>query len=150
MADEDFLLLPPDEELAKLGATKQDVEQYPPLQNVPDTLHCAAADACRKALVGEDGTNLQMIDVISVGNNVLVAGQVCLFLVKNKIKPMAKHVAILAGLVELTAERLGSGSMHAVNRRRELTNNGVLKPTGDDIVPDSVRALWITIRNDVG
>ena len=143
MADEDFLLLPPDEELAKLGATKQDVEQYPPLKKMSDILHYAAADACRKAFVGEDGTNLQMMDVMSVGDNLLVAGQVCLFLVKNKIKPMANHVAVLAGLVEITAERLGNGNMHAVNRRRELTNNGVLKPTGDDIVPDSVRALSV-------
>ena len=143
MADEDILLLPPDEELTKLGATKQDVEQYPPLQKISDILHYAAAEACRKALVGENGTNLQMMDVMSNGDNMLVAGQVCLFLVRNQIKPMVNDVALLTGLVEITVERLSNGNMHAVNRRRGLMDNGILKPMGDDIVPDSVRALWI-------
>ena len=70
-------------------------------------------------------------------------GQVVLFLLKNQIKPMASDLLMLSSLVEETAERLGDGNVHAVNRRRELTDDGVLKPTGDIIVPDVLRAWWL-------
>ena len=56
---------------------------------------------------------------------------------------MVNDVALLTGLVVITVERLSNGNMHAVNRPRVLMDNGILKPMGDDIVPDSVRALWI-------
>ena len=140
--NEDFAIIPSDAELTKLGITAQAVEQYPQLKAYQDIQHYAIADACRKALVGNDGTNLQMINVIRE-NEKLVQSQVVLFLLKNQIKPMASDLLMLSSLVEETAERLGDGNVHAVNRRRKLTDDGVLKPTGDDIVPDALRASWL-------
>ena len=143
MAQRDFVIHLPDSLMAKLGVTTQDVEQYPPLKAYSDKLLYAITDACRKSLVGMDGTNLQMMDAIHNGNEGLVLGQVCLFLVKNQIKPMASDLTLLEDLVKETATRLGEGDMHAVNRRHQLTAVGVLKPAGDDIVPDAVRAEWV-------
>ena len=143
MADEDNLVeILSDEQLRDLGITKMDAEQYPELQNVSDILHYAATDACRKGLVGVDGTNIQMINVIGENKRLMIE-QVCLFLLKNQIKPLESVVVMLTLLVETTADLLGEGDMHAVNRRRQLTINGVLKPRGDDIVPDTIRALWV-------
>ena len=143
MAQQDFPIHLPDSLMEPLGLTTQDVEQYPPIKAYSDKLLYAITDACRKSLVGTEGTNLQMIDAILNGNEGLVLGQVCLFLVKNQIKPMASDLFLLVDLVKVTATRLGEGDMHAVNRRQQLTAEGVLKPAGDDIVPDAVRAEWV-------
>ena len=140
--NEDFAIIPSDAELTKLGITAQAVEQYPQLKNYQDIQHYAIADACRKALVGNDGTNLQMINVIRE-NEELVRGQVVFFLLKNQIKPMAFDVFVLSSLVEETAKRLGEGDVHTVNRRSKLIDDGVLKPAGDDIVPRAIRAAWV-------
>ena len=141
-AIQDPAIIPSDAELTKLGITAQAVQQYPQLKAYHDIQHYAIADACRKALVGNDGTNLQMINVIRE-NEKLVQSQVVLFLLKNQIKPMASNVFILAPLVEETAKRLGEGNVHAVNRRSKLIDDGVLKPAGDDIVPRAIRAAWV-------
>ena len=140
--NEDFAIIPSDTELTKLGITAQAVEQCPQLKAYQDIQHYAIADACRKVLVGNDGTNLQMINVIRE-NEELVRGQVILFLLKNQIKPMASDVFVLSSLVEQTAKRLGEGDVHTVNRRSKLIDDGVLKPAGDDIVPRAIRAAWV-------
>ena len=141
-AIQDLAIIPSDAELTKLGITARAVEQYPQLKKYQDIQHYAMADACRKALVGNDGTNLQMINVICE-NAELVRGQVVLFLLKNQIKPMASDVFVLSSLVEETAKRLGEGDVHTVNRRSKLIDDGVLKPAGDDIIPRAIRAAWV-------
>ena len=143
MAQRDVTIHLPDYVMAEIGVTTQGVEQYPPMKGLNDKVAYAATDACRKGLVGTDGTNLQMINAINNGNEGLVIGQVCLFLVKNQIKPMASDLILLEDLVKETARRLGEGDMQAVNRRQQLTAAGVLKPAGDDVVPDAVRAEWV-------
>ena len=140
--EEDVPILPPGGKLAELGIAAQDVNQYSPIKAYSDILCYAATDACRKGLVGKNGTNLQMVSVID-DNEHFVLGQVCLFLVKNQIKPLASDLFMLDVLVKETARRLGEGDMHAVNRHYQLTCDGVLKPSGDDIVPDAVRATWV-------
>ena len=133
-------------DVASLGVTEAEVEQYPEMVSLDDKLLYSATDSCRKALVGLHGTNLQMIAVILSNEHgeMFMHGQACLFLVKNKIKPMAKDIQLLAMLIAETARRLGEGDMHAVNRRHQLTHQGVLKPTlDDDTVPEDVRANWV-------
>ena len=80
---------------------------------------------------------MQVID----GNDQYVMAQVCLFLVKNRIKPMFSDMVLLVPLLKETARLLGEGDITAVNRRHELRVNGVL--TADDVVPDAVRSEWI-------
>jgi hypothetical protein len=135
-------LLPPNSQLESLGVTDDDVMEYPTLVVYDDKLFCAMVDCCRKHFVGVDGTNLQMIDTIGENEGTYMC-QVSMFLVKNRIKPLASDVMLLAPGVQETAKRLGHGDIHAVNRRHQLTGEGVLKPAGDDIVPDAVRVVWI-------
>jgi hypothetical protein len=144
MADEeDDVLHLPARLTAMLGITEATVEQCPPYKYINDKMLYGATDASRKNLVGVEGTNLQMIEALDGNEDGYVMGQVCLYLVKNRIKPMARDVLLLVPLVQITAEKLGEGDIHAVNRRSELTDEGVLKPTGDDIVPDAVRDEWL-------
>ena len=143
MAEEgDVPILPPDGKLVELGIAAEDVNQYSPIENWSDILLYSATDACRKGLVGKNGTNLEMLRVID-DNEHYVVGQVCVFLVKNQIKPMASDLFMLVMLVKETARRLADGDIHTVNRRHQLTIDGVLTPLGDDIVPDAVRATWV-------
>jgi hypothetical protein len=144
MADEEENVVHlPARVMAILGVTEDTVEQYPQFSHINDKMLYTITDACRKNLVGVEGTNLQMIQALDGNEDGFVMGQVCLFLVKNRIKPMNCDVFLLVPLVQITAEKLGEGDIHAVNRRRELTDEGVLKPTGDDIVPDAVRDVWV-------
>lgn len=138
--EEDFVIFLEKKQSAKLGVTDEQVDQYPQIVNYSDVLVFAAADACRKGLAGLDGTNLQMMDAIDDG---LLLGQLCLFLVKNRIRPMASDLKMIGDMVMEVGRRLANGDLYSVNRRHQLTNNGVLHPTGDDIVPDAVRAEWL-------
>ena len=140
--EEDFPIHLPTRIMTEMDLTTRVVERYPALTSFNDVLLYCLVDACRKSLVGTGGTNLQMINAIDNGNEGLVFGQVCLFLVKNQIKPMASDLTLLEPLVKETAIRL-EGDMHAINRRHQLTAAGVLNPAGDDIVPDAVRAGWV-------
>jgi len=140
MAEEDVLILPPQGELTRLGATEEDVEQYPQLEAYDDTMVYSVTEFCRKNLVGVDGTNLQMMEVID-GRDEFILGQVCLFLVKNHIKPVCSDLFMLSALLKEMARRLGEGDIQTVNRRHELRANGVL--TADDVVPDAVRSKWL-------
>ena len=138
----DFVLIPSVSKMTELGTTVAQVYQYPELHKLCNRLGYLTADACRKAVVGVDGTNIQMLEAISQ-NEELIMEQVCLFFVKNRIKPVLRDLELVASLMVETAERLSRGDMLAVNRRHELTNNRVLKPKGDDIVPDALRDSWV-------
>ena len=52
---------------------------------------------------------------------------------------------LLGAGVTATMDLLAEGDMHAVNRRAQLTAEGVLKPDGDDVVPLAVREEWISV-----
>ena len=136
----DVPVLLPREQLTEIGVTYEEVEQYPRMTKLSDKVCFATAECCRKNLVGVNGTNLQMMQVID-GKDQYVMGQVCLFLVKNRIKPMLSDMVLLVPLLKETARRLGEGDITAVNRRHELRVNGVL--TADDVVPGAVRSEWI-------
>ena len=143
MAQQQQLILPP-AVLAALGITVQDVqgEEHDQINFFSDVMGYAAADSCRKALVGVQGTNLQMLSLVEDDDATMLV-QVVLWVLKNKMKPTADEVYMLLMLTGETARRLGDGDMHAVNRRHDLTANGVLKPTGDDVVPDEIRYEWV-------
>ena len=136
---EDVAIMLPDRQLDLLGITEETAAGYPVMKSVSDKLAYGILENSRRNLVGR-GTNLQMIEVLGEDDRVLI-GQICLYLVKNQIKPMISDLVLLVPLVQETARLLGQGDMHAVNRRRELRQSGVLTATG--IVPRAVRAEWL-------
>ena len=148
MADADVPMILPAQLLAMWGVTEQEVmEQYPQMTMYSDKALYAIADSIRKSLVGVHGTNLQMINAInnSQDKEMLVSIHVGLFLVKNQMKPMEIDAKLLGAGVTATMDLLAEGDMHAVNRRAQLTAEGVLKPDGDDVVPLAVREEWISV-----
>lgn len=140
MDAENTPILLPDRKMTELGLTQEDVNGYPTVKSYDDVLGFAVAEACRKALVGSDGTNLQMIEAIG-DRDELIFGQVVLFLVKNQIKPMTDDMLIIGLMVKGIACRLGEGNMRTVNRRAQLKAEGVL--TATDIVSAEVRMKWL-------
>lgn len=136
------VVLPPADQLALLGLTEEDVDGFPEITAFTDVLGYVATDACRKGVVGVGGTNLQMVEFLE-NNEFIEIAQVLLFLLKNRIKPLADDVVLIATLVVETGRRLGEGDMQAVNRRHALTRNGVVKPRGDDIVGEDLRMMWV-------
>ena len=138
----DTVLHLPNAQLAAMGVTIAQVNAFPRLLTLNDKIGYAAADACRKGLVGVDGTNIQMVNFMT-GNAGFGYGQACKFLVTNRILPTVGDVMLIARLINETASKLEDGDMHAVNRRQVLTAEGVVKPTGDDVVPEAVRSVWL-------
>ncbi|KAL3913568.1 MAG: hypothetical protein SGARI_000592 [Bacillariaceae sp.] len=139
----DDVVHPPDSKMAELGVTPAIINEYPEMVSYTDVLGYAACDFARNYFVGVDGTNLQMIELMGNNENgeALMAAQVCLFLVKNRIKPKVRDLDLVGGLATETARRLGVGDFHTVNRRRTLINEGVLTVAG--VVPHAIRAQWL-------
>ena len=117
--------------------------RYPRMQRYSDKLGYLLADACRKAFVGIQGTNIEMMDFIKASDVPIVVAQISLFLVKNQIKPAVSDLAMLEALAMETGRRLAKGDAHTVNRRAQLTSEGVLAPFGGDVVPLAVRGEWV-------
>ena len=149
MSAEDPMIHLPDRQCEILGITNEEIDQYPLMAAFTDVTGYAAADSLRLALVGPNGTNLQMLAALDGDEDPVLIGCATLFLVKNRIRPRMSDLELLIPLMQETARRLALGDLHAVNRRHELRENGVLT-MGDDVVPDEVRAQWINadaVRN---
>ena len=130
--------------LTELRITEAEVVQYPELLSINDKLMFAATDACRKGVDGTEGTIIQMINKVE-DDPVLLLAQMCLFLVKNKMKPMANDLILISELVLQTAQHLREGHIETVNRRAELIQEGFLKPDVDDVaVPAAERTIWVS------
>ena len=139
----DVPILPPDLHMQRMGATEHDVNIFPKISAYSDKLFYCAMDACRKFLLGVDGTTINLKTMIEQFGDEVLLIPLSVFLVKNRIKPMASDVFLLQGLVMEAVLRLSGGDGDTVNRRYNLTNSGVLTPLGDDVVPPAVRAEWV-------
>ena len=125
------------------GLTIAMASRFPRMQRYSDKLGFLAIDACRKAFVGVQGTNIETMDFIKASDAPIVVAQISLFLVKNDIKPAVSDLAMLEALAMETGRRLAKGDAHTVNRRAQLTSEGVLAPVGGDVVPLAVRGEWV-------
>ena len=132
-------VLPPDSVMQRMGVTTEEIEAYPESRNINDKAGYAATESARKGLVGANGTNIQLANYLKTNGFQFALGQACVFLVKNRIKPTAVDVALVAEMIFAFTEQLRQGNAHAVNRRAELIAQGILNPQGDDVVPDFVR-----------
>ena len=130
--------------MEQLGVTKEEVEEHPAMTRHDYKLIFAVTEACRKALVGEEGSISQLLAVPQL-NEGLAIGPACLFLVKNRIKPLARDVLFLADMVKVSAKRLSELDLVAITRCLALFVDGTLSHTGDDVVPDNVRAEWLVV-----
>ena len=83
------------------------------------------------------------MDFIKASDAPIVVAQISLFLVKNDIKPAVSDLEMLEALAMETGRRLAKGDAHTVNRRAQLTSEGVLAPFGGDVVPLAVRGEWV-------
>ena len=79
--------------------------RFPRMQRYSDKLGYLLADACRKAFVGIQGTNIEMMDFIKASDVPIVVAQVSLFLVRNRIKPAVSDLVMLEALAVETGRR---------------------------------------------
>ena len=145
--DADPVIMPADVHLNREGVTPAQVLQFPVMQAYSDSAGYGVAELARKNLVGPQGTNLQFVQLINrvmerdpVHAQGLMWAQAALFMVRNRIRPLASDLYLLEHLALGTAQKLAEGDAHAVNRRAHLKSQGVLTP--DDVVPLDVRESW--------
>ena len=136
-------LYPSRRQMRRNGLTIAMASRFPRMQRYSDKLGFLAIDACRKAFVGVQGTNIETMDFIKASDAPIVVAQISLFLVKNDIKPAVSDLEMLEALAMETGRRLAKGDAHTVNRRAQLTSEGVLAPFGGDVVPLAVRGEWV-------
>ena len=135
-------MIPPDRIMVEILGLQ--IPLFPSLEGWNDKLHFAGFEAAKKGLVGEEASVEDfMARIAGEDGTPLVVAQMSRFFVLNRMQPRAGDLFMLAPLVEETGRRLKANDAHAVARRLELIDDGVVKPTGDDIVPEAVRAVWI-------
>ena len=87
---------------------------------------------------------MRLIDSTTVVDPTFAQGlmwsQAALFMVKNRLRPLASDLYMLELLALGTTQKLADGDAHAVNRRAQLRSQGVLTP--DDVMPLTVRESW--------
>ena len=142
MPDANVPMIPPDRIMVEI--LNLQIPHYPTLEGWNDRLLFAGFEAAKKGLVGEEASVEDfMARIAGEDGTPLVVAQMSKFFVLNRMQPRAGDLFMLALLVEETSRRLKANDDHAVARRLELIDDGVVKPTGDDIVPEAVRAVWI-------
>ena len=137
----DPLVLPPVTMLERMGLTPADVGAFESLHSLQDVLFFELAEFCRREIVGLNGTTHQLLRTVE-GRDMLVFGQAALFLVKNRIRPLASDVCTMSDLSMEAARRVSRGDIHAVNRRHALVNAGGLT---DGILLVNVRARLVGV-----
>ena len=115
---------------------------FPKIKFYNDKLVFLIIDSARKLVVGNEGTHIQLRDLIAEREE-LMYGAVSLLLVQNKIKPMLSDISLMSPAALEGLNRLCDGDMHAVNRRTQLIQEGVVKPDGNNVAPAAVRNEWL-------
>ena len=98
----DPLVLLPVVLLERMGLTPAALEAFDTLHSYMDLLGYEVAESCRREIVGLTGTTLELLRAVE-GRDMLVVGQAALFLVKNRIRPLALDVCVLSELSLETA-----------------------------------------------